>query len=141
MIHLRLTLEHRDIILDYNLSGLTQIENIFFSKLGNFWCLDREIGKGLKSQGKVGEFENNWLWQSSENILILNKGKGCTFLSASPETAPPHQGLQLKERLCSMGEQILSFKSNPKFQSEKLCSKGEQILSFKSNPKFQSVSV
>ena len=28
----------------------------------------------------------------------------------------PHRGLLLKEKKCSHGEQILSFKSNPKFE-------------------------
>ena len=29
--------------------------------------------KDLESQGKVREFENKWLWQSSENLFILLK--------------------------------------------------------------------
>ena len=30
---------------------------------------------------------------------------------------PPHRGLLIKERICSLGEQILSFKSNPQIRS------------------------
>ena len=37
------------------------------------------FSKDLESQGKVREFENKWLLQSSETILILFKGKVCTF--------------------------------------------------------------
>ena len=34
----------------------------------------------LESQGKVREFENKWLWQSSETLVILFKrGKDVTF--------------------------------------------------------------
>ena len=29
--------------------------------------------KVLESQGKVREFKNKWLWQSSENLFILFK--------------------------------------------------------------------
>ena len=29
--------------------------------------------KDLESQGKVREFENKWLWQSSVNLFILFK--------------------------------------------------------------------
>ena len=31
---------------------------------------------------------------------------------------PLHWGLLLKERICSLGEQILSFKSNPQIRSD-----------------------
>ena len=47
--------------------------------------------------------------QSSENLFILSKrGKGVL----SRPLLLPHWGLLL-ERICSFGEQILSFKSNP----------------------------
>ena len=35
--------------------------------------------KDLESQGKVKEFENIWLWQSSENLFILFKGERMYF--------------------------------------------------------------
>ena len=38
-----------------------------------------KFGKDLESQGKVREFENNWLLQSLKTTLILFKGKECTF--------------------------------------------------------------
>ena len=39
--------------------------------------------KDLESQGKVREFENKWLWQSSETLFILFK-RGKDVLSNKP---------------------------------------------------------
>ena len=52
------------------------LENEFFSRSGKSqgicgWPV--KIRKDLESQGKVREFENKWLWQSSENLFILFK--------------------------------------------------------------------
>ena len=52
--------------------------------------------------------------QTSESLFILFK-RGKDVLSHEIVLAhlPPHWGLSLKERICSIGEQILSLKSNP----------------------------
>ena len=52
--------------------------------------------------------------QSSENLIILFK-RGKDVLSNVTVKAhlPPHWGLLLKERICSLGEQMFSVKSNP----------------------------
>ena len=55
---------------------------IFFpgqGKLREFRDWSGKFGKDLDSQGKVREFENKWLLQSLKIILILFKGKECTF--------------------------------------------------------------
>ena len=40
-----------------------------------------KLRKDLRSQGKVREFENNWLWQAvfRKFIYSVQEGKGCTF--------------------------------------------------------------
>ena len=49
-------------------------------KVREFFGWSGKFRKDLESQKKVREFENKWLWQSSENLFILlKKGKGCTF--------------------------------------------------------------
>ena len=52
--------------------------------------------------------------QTSENLFILFK-RGKDVLSHEIVFAhlPPYWGLPIKERICSLGEQILSSKSNP----------------------------
>ena len=57
---------------------------------------------------------NGYGRQTSENIFILFK-RGKDVLSHEIVYAhlPPHWGLLLKESICSLGEQILSFKNNP----------------------------
>ena len=42
-------------------------------KVREFYGWPGKVRKDLESQGKVREFENKWLWESSEN----QKGKGC----------------------------------------------------------------
>ena len=59
---------------------------------------------------KVREFENKWLWQADFRKFIYSVQRGKDVLS---HEIVPHWGLLLKERICSLGEQILSFKSNP----------------------------
>ena len=88
------------------------LENEIFSRSGNsqgFCGWSGKFRKELESQGKVREFENNGYGrQTSENLFILfTRGKDVH------SHLPPHWGLLLKERICSLGEQILSFKSNP----------------------------
>ena len=55
-------------------SGKNVWKMIFFQvreKSGNFRGWQVEFRKDLGSQGKVREFENKWLCQSSENLFIL----------------------------------------------------------------------
>ena len=62
-------------------SGLPQSgKNIwkmkFFSgqgKVREFCGWPGKFRKDLENQGKVREFENKWLWRSSENLFILFK--------------------------------------------------------------------
>ena len=61
-----------------------------------------------KVREKSGNLKmNGYGRQSSENVFILFKrGKDICILMRQSK-------LLLKERICSLGEQILSFKSNP----------------------------
>ena len=68
-----------------------------------------------KVREKSGNLKiNGYDRQTSENLFILFEG-GKDVLSHEIVNAhlPPHWGLPLKERICSHGEQILSFRSNP----------------------------
>ena len=60
---------------------------------------------------------NGYGRHSSENLFILFKrGKDVLFHELVEAHLPPHWGLLLKQRICSLGEpreQILTFKSNP----------------------------
>ena len=53
-------------------------------------------------------------------IYSVQEGKGCTFSwdSLNPSRSSSHRKLLLKERICSLEEQILSFKSNPQIWSD-----------------------
>ena len=82
------------------------------------------VSRSGKSQGnlkriwKSGNLKiNSYGRQSSENLFILFK-RGNDVLSHEIVLAhlPPQWGLLKKERICSLWEQILSFKSNPKFE-------------------------
>ena len=42
-------------------------------KVREFGGWPGKFRKDLESQGRVREFENKWLWQSSENLFILFK--------------------------------------------------------------------
>ena len=84
-------------------------------KVREFCGWSRKFRKDFESQGKVREFEINvYGRQSSENLFILFKGEK-DVLSHEIVWAhlPPRMGLLIKVRICSLGEQILSFKSNP----------------------------
>ena len=52
------------------------------------------------------------------------------FLKGSRAYLPPHWGLLLKKRICSLGEQILSFKSTPKFEVIQLAPLKQRIKMF-----------
>ena len=89
------------------------LENETFSRSGKsqgiLWMV-REFQKGLgKSRKKYGYGR-----QTSENLFFLFKrDKDVLSHEIVKAHLPPHWGLLLKERICSLGEQILSFKSNP----------------------------
>ena len=52
--------------------------------------------------------------KTSENLFILFKReKDVLSHEIVKAHLSPHLGLLLKEKICSLGEQILSFKSNP----------------------------
>ena len=56
---------------------------------------------------------NSYGRQTSENLFILfMRGKDALSHEIVQTHLSPHWGLPSKERICSHGEQILSFKSN-----------------------------
>ena len=63
----------------------------FYGWLGKF-------RKDLESQGKVREFENNWLWQADfrKFIYSVQEGKICTFSLDSLNPSPSSLGATLK---------------------------------------------
>ena len=81
------------------------LENDFFpgqGKVREICGWPGKFRKDLESQGKVREFENKWLWQSSKNYIFCSLGKGCTFSQGSLSPSVPfHWGLLFKERICS----------------------------------------
>ena len=78
--------------------------------------MDRQ--RNLERTWKVREMSGNlkingYGSQSSENLFILFKeGKGCTFSRDSLSSSLSAFRATFKERICSLGEQILTFKSN-----------------------------
>ena len=73
------------------------------------------LEKTWKVREKSGNLKiNGYGRQTSENLFILFKREK-DVLSHEIVWAhlPPHRGLLIKERICSLEEQILSFKSNP----------------------------
>ena len=92
----------------FSRSGKSQ--GIFVDGQGNL-----ETERTLKVREKSGNLKiNGYGRQSSENLLILFKREK-DVLSHEIVWAhlPSHRWLLIKERLCSLGEQTLSFKSNP----------------------------
>ena len=86
-------------------------------KVREFCGWSGKFRKDLESRGKVRELENKWLWQADFKkfiylFILFKKGKDVLSqdnLSPSPSSL----GLLLEERICSLGKQILSFKSSP----------------------------
>ena len=73
----------------------------------------REIQKGLGKSGNL----NKWLWQAIfRKFILFKRGRHGLSHEIVKARLPSLRGLLLKERICSHGEQILSFKSNPKFE-------------------------
>ena len=71
------------------------------------------LEKTLKVREKSGKINGHGR-QSSENLFILFKREKDVLSHEIVWTnLLPHRGLLIKERICSLGEQILSFKSNP----------------------------
>ena len=63
--------------------------------------------KDMESQGKVREFENKWLWQAVfRKFILFKREKDVHSHEMVLAHLPPHWGLLLKERICSLGEQI-----------------------------------
>ena len=82
----------------------------FVDGLGNLertWKV-REKSGNLKMNGYGGQFSENFIYSVQE-------GKGCSLRKSKPISVFI-VGLLLKERICSHGDQILSCKSNPKFE-------------------------
>ena len=96
------------------MSGLPRSWKMKFpsqGKVREFCEWPGKFRKNLESWEKIREFENKWLRQAvfSNFIYSVQEGNGVHAHSYLPQ----HRGLLLKERICSLGEQILSFKSNP----------------------------
>ena len=68
-----------------------------------------------KVREKSGNLKiNGYGRQSSENLFILFKREKDVLSNEIVWVhLPPHRGLLIKKRICSLGEQILSFKSYP----------------------------
>ena len=72
------------------------------------------LEKTWKVREKSGNLKiNGYGRHTSENLFILFKREKDVLSRDSLSHLPPHWGLLLKERICSLGEQILSFMSNP----------------------------
>ena len=82
---------------------------------GNFVDGQGNLERTWKVREKSGNLKINGCGRlSSENLFILFKrGKDVHPHEIVQAHLPPHWGLLLKERICSLGEQILSFMSNP----------------------------
>ena len=71
--------------------------------------------RNYKSQGKEN-LKKIDLKNSSENTLIVFKGKGCTFREIVQALLSPYLGLPLKESIGSLREQILTGRVTLNFQ-------------------------
>ena len=93
------------------------LENEFFSRSGTFVAGQGNLERTWKVREKSGNLKiNGYGRQSSENLFILFKrGKDVHSREIVKVHLPQHWGLLLKERI---GEQILSFKSNPQIRSD-----------------------
>ena len=83
-------------------------------KVREFCGWPGKFRKDLESQGNSGNLKKKMAMASSlQKIYSVQEGKGCTFSEIVQAHLPSQWGLLLKERICSLGEQIHSFKSNP----------------------------
>ena len=94
------------------------LENEIFSrseKSENFVDGQGNLGRAWKVREKSGNLKvrvNGYGRRMSKN-LFFSRGEGCTFSFDSLSPSFPSLRAILKERICSLGEQILSFKNNP----------------------------
>ena len=67
-----------------------------------------------KVREKSGNLKINGFGRQPSEIFFILFKRGKDVLSYEMVAAhlPPHWGLLLKERICSLGEQVLSFKSS-----------------------------
>ena len=90
------------------------VENDFFQvreKSGSFMDGQGNLEKNLKVREKSGNLKiNGYGRQTSE---LFKREKMYFFMRQSRLISLLTGGLLLKERICSLGEQILSFKNNP----------------------------
>ena len=82
-------------------------KQIFFpgqGKVREFCGWTGKFRKDLESQGKVRGLENKWLWQAvfRKFIYSVQEGKDVHSLEIVKSHLPPHLGLLLKERICSL---------------------------------------
>ena len=90
--------------------------NFFFQvreKLENFVDDQGNLERTWKVREKSGYLKIKTMAGFRKFIHFVQEGKECTFSRDSLNPSPSSLGLLLKERICSLGEQILSFKSSP----------------------------
>ena len=91
---------------------------IFFpgqGKVREFCWWPGKFRKDLESQGKVGEFENKWLWQAvfRKFLYSVQEGKECTFSWDSLSPSSSSLGATLKEKsLLPLGAYSFQIWSN-----------------------------
>ena len=75
-----------------------------------------KLERTWKVTEKSGNSKNR-LWQAVfKKFILFKRVKDVHSHETVLAHLPPHLGLLLKKRICSLGEQILSFKSSPKFE-------------------------
>ena len=78
----------------------------------------------MDGQGNLENLKKNGYGRQSSENLFCSRGERMYFLrdslSPSPSSLIESYPVLLKERICSLGEQILSFKSTPKFKMIKI---------------------
>ena len=101
-------------------SGKNIWKMIFFEvrgKSGNFVDGQGNLERTWKVREKSGNLKiNGYGRQSSENYLFCSRGEMMYFLRDCLRPSPSSLGLLLKGRICFLWEQILPFKSIPKFE-------------------------
>ena len=86
-------------------------------KVREFCGWPGKFRKDLERQGKVRELKKMAMAGSLQKIyLFCSRGEKRYFLRDGLSPSPSSLGVLLKKRICSLGEQILSFKSTPKFE-------------------------
>ena len=70
------------------------------------------LKRALKVREKTGNLKINGYGRHRKFIYSVQEGKGLHSYEIVKAHLPPNWGLLLKKKICSLGEQILSFKSN-----------------------------